>query len=201
MPAAEAATVDTPEGATYELAFHVLPTVAEGEVPAVVTALKDKITAHGGSITDEEAPARFDLAYDIVQYIEGRNRRFSSAYFGWIRFTAAPEAVPELQVEIESSKELLRFLLVKLTKQEIAHPFYFHEALTEERSTTIEVDESTASVTAPTGDSETTESTSEESTTDTTDTTAATEDTAKPDAPEEAAADTQSAGEEAEKQV
>ena len=148
MPATEAITTDATEVATYELAFHVLPTVAEGEVPAVVTALKDKITAHGGEIIAEEAPARFDLAYEIIKYLEGRNRRFKSAYFGWIRFTAAPEAVPELQAEIESVKELLRFLLVKLTKEEAAHPFYFHEALAAEQTTTITVDEATAAVPA-----------------------------------------------------
>lgn len=129
MPAAEANS--------YELAFHVLPTVAEGEVPTVFQGLKDTITKHGGQITDEEAPARFDLAYEIMKYLEGRNRKFSSAYFGWIRFTAEPAMIAEIDETVGGTKELLRHLLIKLTKVEEAQPFYFHEALAEQTVTTV----------------------------------------------------------------
>ena len=41
MPAAEVSS--------YELAFHVLPTVAEGEVADVATALRSMIEAAGGT--------------------------------------------------------------------------------------------------------------------------------------------------------
>jgi len=139
MPAAEATDVSS-----YELAFHVLPTVAEGEVSTVFQTLKDIITTHGGELTVEEAPARFDLAYEIVRYLEGRNRKFSSAYFGWVRFTIAPSEIDAISQEVEGVKELLRHILIKLTKNEEAHPFYFHEALEETQSETIEVNEETA---------------------------------------------------------
>jgi ribosomal protein S6 len=143
MPAAEASNVDTP---SYELAFHVLPTVAEGEVVAVFSTLKDIITKHGGELTLEEAPERFDLAYEIIRYLEGRNRRFTSAYFGWVRFTVAPSEIDEISQEVTAVNELLRHILIKLTKNEEAHPFYFHEALQETVSETIEVNEETAVV-------------------------------------------------------
>jgi ribosomal protein S6 len=133
MPAAEVNS--------YELAFHVLPTVAEGEVPAVFQQLKDIITKHGGEITLEEAPARFDLAYEIIKYLEGRNRKFTSAYFGWVRFTMDPAQVDETMEAVEGVKELLRHLLIKLTKAEEAHPFFFHEALNAKKSETIDLDE------------------------------------------------------------
>ncbi len=124
MPAAEAI-----ERNSYEFAFHVLPTVAEGEVPAVFAAIKAIITEHGGTITDEEAPVRFDLAYDIVKYLEGRNRTFSSAYFGWVRFSAVPTELPTINDELGRVKQLLRHLTIKLTKVEEANPFRFHESL------------------------------------------------------------------------
>ena len=124
MPAAEASEV-----ARYELAFHVLPTVAEGEVPAVFENFKAALTKAGVEIIDEEAPARFDLAYEIVQYLEGRNRKFTSAYFGWVRFTAQPEQIDAVSEVVEGTKELLRHLLIKLTKVEEENPFRFHEAL------------------------------------------------------------------------
>jgi ribosomal protein S6 len=135
MPAAEAS-----EATRYELAFHVLPTVAEGEVPAVFEKLKTALTKAGAEIFAEEAPERFDLAYDIVEYLEGRNRKFSSAYFGWVRFTAQPEAVEAITEVVEGTKELLRHLMIKLTKVEEANPFRFHEALEIKREETIEED-------------------------------------------------------------
>lgn len=138
MPAAEAEN----EVNTYELAFHVLPTVAEGEVTSVVDAIKAHITKAGGTITIEEAPARFELAYEIVKYLEGRNRKFTSAYFGWIRFTLEPEKLAELTAEVENMKDILRAMTIKLTKVEEENPFYFHPSITEKKVDTIEINDS-----------------------------------------------------------
>tara|TARA_B100001989_G_scaffold202607_1_gene151040 strand:- start:2487 stop:2993 length:507 start_codon:yes stop_codon:yes gene_type:complete len=133
------------EAGSYELAFHVLPTIAEGEVAQVAQDLKDLITKHGGEITSEEAPARFDLAYEIEKYLEGRNRKFSSAYFGWVRFSIAPTEVDEINATVEANASVLRHLLIKLTKVEEANPFFFHEALeTDSKSETVEIGEETA---------------------------------------------------------
>ncbi|MCA9358888.1 30S ribosomal protein S6 [Candidatus Kaiserbacteria bacterium] len=145
MPATEAG-VETHEVElhSYELAFHVLPTVAEGEVANVFQKLKDIITKDGGVITTEEEPARFDLAYEIIKYLEGRNRKFTSAYFGWVRFQADASIIEGLNHEIDGVNELLRHLLVKLTKVEEANPFFFHEALAETMVKTVDVDEAEA---------------------------------------------------------
>jgi ribosomal protein S6 len=132
MPAADVAH--------YELAFHVLPTVAEGEVADVFASLKASIEAAGGTLTTEESPKRFDLAYEIVKYLEGRNRKFTSAYFGWIRFTMEPAKVEEVNEALEGVNQLLRHLLIRLTKAEEENTFMFHEAL-EESQVAVEVDE------------------------------------------------------------
>jgi len=117
------------ELATYELAYHILPTVAEGEVTTVEAELTALITKAGGAVTDTESAERFELAYDIQKYLEGKYRNFSSAYFGWVRFTLTPKALAELTEGIEEHKLLLRYLMVRLTKVEEASPFRFHEAL------------------------------------------------------------------------
>jgi ribosomal protein S6 len=151
MPAVEAEVVGNErEPVAYELAFHTLPTVAEGEVENVYNALKQHITKAGGSIFDTEAPERFDLAYGVVKYLEGRNRSFSSAYFGWIRFHLVPTALEGLTEEIEATKELLRYLLVRLTREEEQAPFRFHEALAETRVKTIGNDEEAVAADADT---------------------------------------------------
>lgn len=129
MPAAEA-TVDTSdELASYELAFHVLPTVAEEEVTTVEEAIKQVATNAGANLGLAEAAQRFDLAYELQKMIDGKYRRFTTSYFGWIRFTAAPAVVADILAEVEAMPEVLRALLVRLTRQEEAHPFFLHEAL------------------------------------------------------------------------
>jgi len=136
MPAAEAEIVAGDDRSRYELAFHVLPTVAEGEVPAVFAAIKDKITKTGAEIFDEEAPERFDLAFDIVKHYEGKNRKFTSAYFGWVRFKAEPEAIAAVTESIEENTSILRHLLIKLTKVEEENPFRFHEVVKSQKMVT-----------------------------------------------------------------
>lgn len=114
---------------SYELAFHILPTVAEGEVEGVFDAIKALITKDGGTITDEEAPERFELAYDIVKSHEGKNRKYRTAYFGWIRFTAEATIAAPLLEEVDTRVDVLRHILIKLSKTEAENPFRFHESI------------------------------------------------------------------------
>jgi len=145
MPVTEATSMDAIEFATYELAFHILPTVAEGEVPTAFATIKEHVTKNGGSIITEEAPARIDLAYDIEKYLEGKYRKFSSAYFGWVRFSAPASALEVITEEITSDVNVLRQLLLKLSKLEEQHTFKYHEAFESERQIeTIDVAEAIA---------------------------------------------------------
>jgi len=129
MPATEAMYVASEDFTSYELAFHVLPTVAEGEVASVMIALKAAIVAAGGVVFDEEAAERVELAYEVTKSIEGHNRKFKSAYFGWVRFKIDAANIPALIEIIEDSAQILRHLLVKLTYEEEQNPFRFHEAM------------------------------------------------------------------------
>jgi len=126
MPATEVQESSYDERLSYECAFHVLPTVAEGEVAGVFDNIKALITKTG-EIFDEESPERLDLAYPIVMSIDGKNRKFTSAYFGWVRFKADASEVAELMEELDAMPEVLRRLIIKLTAEEEAHPFKFHE--------------------------------------------------------------------------
>lgn len=135
MPAIEVEDMDldSKEPQSYELAFHILPTVAEGEVSQVLESIKDLIKKEKGEIFDEEAPERFELAYEIVKPIEGKNRRFKTAYFSWVRFKAVPADVVALNSEMAAHNSVLRHLLVKLTKVEEENPFRLHDSLREQK--------------------------------------------------------------------
>lgn len=128
MPATEAtlAMEYNDEQNSYEFAFHVLPTVAEGEVAPVYAGLKTLIEKAGGEIFDEEAPERIDLAYNIVYVIDGKNRKFKSGYFGWVRFKLEPERLVALTESIDQEAALLRYLIIRLTRIEEECPFKFH---------------------------------------------------------------------------
>jgi ribosomal protein S6 len=136
MPAVEATSSNEQELQSYEFAFHILPTIAEGEVPGVFDSLKAHITKAGGVITGEEVPQRFDLAYEIEKYLEGKNRKFSSAYFGWVRFKLPASSLVALTEEVDGIKELLRYLLIKLTREE-EHAFRFHDSIVNKKVYTI----------------------------------------------------------------
>lgn len=126
MPAAEAMNDSFDERNSYEFAFHVLPTVAEGEVAGVFDQIKAHITK-AGEIFDEEAPERIDLVYPIVKPMDGKNRKFTSAYFGWVRFKLEAGQVDALMEELNGMPVILRNLLIKLTATEEERPFRFHE--------------------------------------------------------------------------
>lgn len=131
MPAIEVEDVelDSKEPQSYELAFHVLPTIAEGEVDTIFDGIKDLIKKEGGEVFDEESPERFELAYEVLKHLEGKNRRFKSAYFGWVRFKAVPSNTVRINAEIDHNASILRHLLIKLTKLEEENPFRFHDAI------------------------------------------------------------------------
>lgn len=151
MPAIEAENVemeeetDSPEVHSYELAFHVLPTIAEGEVEGVFASIKDVIKKEGAEIFDEEAPERFELAYEVVRHLEGKNRGFKSAYFGWVRFKATGATAVVVNAEADQNNSILRHLLIKLTRVEEENPFRFHDAIRNLRPV-VNIDESEAIV-------------------------------------------------------
>ncbi len=126
MPAVEATQDNFDDRNSYEFAFHVLPTVAEGEVASVVDAIKTHI-AKNGEIISEENPERVELAYPIVKSMEGKNRKFTSAYFGWVRFKLEADKLGALMDDLSIETRILRHLLIKLTREEEVHPFRFHE--------------------------------------------------------------------------
>lgn len=111
---------------TYEFAFHILPTVAGTEVAGVVKGLTDLLEKDGATITDSEFPERIELAYEIDKVIDGVHKRFHSAYFGWVRMTIQAEGLTHFQEELTHNTNVLRSLIVKLSKEEIETPFKYH---------------------------------------------------------------------------
>lgn len=127
MPAAEADVAASDEISHYEFAFHILPTVADGEVSGVFDELKALIAKHKGAVTNEEMPQRFELAYEIREMIEGKYQRFTETFFGWMRFTLSPSELELLIAEVRERTDILRHLIIKLDRREEEKPFRIFE--------------------------------------------------------------------------
>lgn len=122
MPAVEVHTDDALERDQYECAFHILPTIADGEVARVVEAFKKIVVDHGGDVFEAEDPQRFTLAYEIRRSIEGRSQRFTTSWFGWIRFNLSPAELEKVETEWSHRTDMIRHLTTRLTKEELLNP-------------------------------------------------------------------------------
>jgi ribosomal protein S6 len=100
---------------TYELGFLLVPTTPETEVAAKVDALKAAIAAVSGEVLSTGGPEYIDLAYQIVKSVASKNYRYDQAYFGWMKFTAEPEALAALKKALDGNTDLIRYILIKTT--------------------------------------------------------------------------------------
>ncbi len=134
MPVTEAnSELETDEVLSYELAYHVLPTVTEGEAVRLSGEVIAELEALGATVLASEKPERVDLAYEITRHLEGKNRHFKSAYFGWVRFSVSPDSIESFINEFNERTDIMRHLLIRLTHTELNAPFYFHQERREKK--------------------------------------------------------------------
>lgn len=111
---------DEAEGRVYELGYHILPSVAtsdlEGEVETISKTLK-KLKAE---VVAERPPRLIDLAYTIEKKIDGVNRRFDTAYFGWVAFELPADTIAELKSAMDTNPVILRHLIIKTDRDAVA---------------------------------------------------------------------------------
>jgi len=101
----------------YELGYHLVPTLAEEQIPGASGAVRGMIERISKDIIAEELPVFIDLAYQIVKTVEHKNKRFNEAYFGWIKFEGSPEGIAELEEELKKDENVLRYLIVKTIRE------------------------------------------------------------------------------------
>ncbi len=102
----------------YELGYHILPTVAETELENKVNEIRELIKGKGGEFIMEGEVQLIDLAYTMIVPRGGHNDKYDKAYFGWIKFEAPREAIPNLQADLKESKDILRFILFKTVRED-----------------------------------------------------------------------------------
>lgn len=90
----------------YELTFVVRPDVEDAVLTALLDKVKGLITAAGGQSLQLESWGRRALAYPIKKINEGQ-------YFH-IRVQLSPQAIRELERNLQLTEQILRFLFVRV---------------------------------------------------------------------------------------
>lgn len=101
----------------YEVGFHVVPTVAEADVAAVVDKIRKALG--NAEIIAEGFPARMQLAYTIERSTQGKRDKYNESYFGWIKFAAPREEAVELAGVLRGTPEVLRQLIIETLREDI----------------------------------------------------------------------------------
>lgn len=110
----------------YEVGYLVLPSIPEDKLSPVVDSIKEIIAKEGGKEIDGEAPFKHPLAYEMSKTIGASKYVVSEAYLGWIKFELEPSQIANVKASLEKVPEILRFLLVKASRE--SH-FTFAKAL------------------------------------------------------------------------
>lgn len=101
----------------YEVGFHIVPRVAEGDVPAEVEKIKKILSTHGASVIAEEMPRMTQLSYGMARAATGKREEFTSAHFGWIKFEVNPENITSISLEVAALETVLRSIVVSTVRE------------------------------------------------------------------------------------
>jgi ribosomal protein S6 len=86
----------------------------EDAVAGEVDKLKSIVTAHGGEVVASGAPDMIALAYPMSAEIDGSKRDFTNAFFGWLQFTCAADAIEAVDKDFSRNQSVIRHLLIKI---------------------------------------------------------------------------------------
>ena len=116
-------TEDHGESQVYELAYLILPSIPEEDLPQVVAKIQKTIEKAGGERIDSEEPFLRELTYEMSKTVGASRYVVKNAYLGWIKFDlplpveVEKHPIEAIKGEIEKMAEVLRFLLVKASRE------------------------------------------------------------------------------------
>jgi ribosomal protein S6 len=106
----------------YEVGYHILPTVAEEDIPGQTTALRNAIESRGGNVVGDGMPSMVALAYPLPKVLANKRKTYTSAFFGWMKFEMTPDQTEGFKKDLEGNENILRFLIVKAVKDKPVVP-------------------------------------------------------------------------------
>ena len=90
----------------YELVAVISPEVDEEGLSKIVDKVTQSINNRGGAVDEIKNWGRRKLAYPV--------RKFMEADYVLARFKLMPKSIKEFETEISTSRDILRYLVVKV---------------------------------------------------------------------------------------
>ncbi|MSR70554.1 hypothetical protein EXS62_00735 [Candidatus Kaiserbacteria bacterium] len=101
----------------YEVGFHIIPTVGEDGVPAVLEKIRTLLG--DAEIISQTFPTKRALAYRVERAQAGAREKYLESYFGFIKFATEREMIPAIEQGLRSIHEVLRYLLIQTVREDI----------------------------------------------------------------------------------
>lgn len=101
----------------YEVGYLLAPIIPEEKLAEEVGSIRQSIEKAGGTILSEEFPKLKPLAYSMTKVIGGRKMKFTTAYFGWIKFDVNTDGLKKIKEEITAMANVVRHLLIKTVRE------------------------------------------------------------------------------------
>jgi ribosomal protein S6 len=106
----------------YEVGYLMVPTIAEENVGGEVTTLKDMLSENGAQFISDEYPKMMELAYEMSRSIANKKAKFSTGYFGWVKFEIPTENILTVKASLDKNESIIRFLLIKTVRESTMSP-------------------------------------------------------------------------------
>jgi len=129
-------TLEDVKSKVYELGYLLVPTIKEEDLGVNYGNLKELVSSFGGEVIADEMPKMINLAYSMQKVTSNVRNKFSTAYFGWTKFTMDSNKVLELKKHLDLDPNFIRFLILKTVKENTIAAKRFVRSEGYKRSTT-----------------------------------------------------------------
>ncbi len=101
----------------YEVGYHLVSSIAEENIPAEVSKIKENLLKEGAVIISEDNPKLRPLTYTIKKAFGGVYKKFDKAYFGFIKFELTEGDITKIDSFMKSNESVLRYLVIKTVRE------------------------------------------------------------------------------------
>lgn len=101
----------------YEIGYHVVPTVGDEGIPAVVDAIRAALK--DAEIISEGFPQKVSLAYVVERATQGKREKYAEAYFGFIKFATDRDSLVAFTAKVATMPQVLRHLIIETVREDL----------------------------------------------------------------------------------
>jgi ribosomal protein S6 len=102
----------------YEISYVLVSSLPAEKVAAEASSLAAILSKNAAEVISDEAPSLIPLAYEMDKSSGGGvHQRFTEGYFGWIKFSAVPEAIEGIKKAFDQNPHMLRTLAVSTIRE------------------------------------------------------------------------------------